>query len=351
MQPRVKRNGAAPAAWLRRRLVLLGHLFVYALVLPWLELLRWLPESVAMNIARAIGRGAYLLLARDRKWCEFNLRVAYGENLSPKERRRLSRAVFEHHAVMFCEILRMSREWLADRVVVEGMDEIHRAYAAGHGFLAVSCHLGNWEVMPSWSLMNGVPSVLVVRPLDNPFLDAYFERRRRTYGNLTVPRDSFGPREALRRLRAGEGLSLAIDQNYAEGGVFVPFLGVPAATAKGAGVLALKETAPVFLAVSHRRPDGRHQVFLQQLTELSRTGDFEADVRANLAYFTRVIERHILAHPEQYHWQHGRFRTRPEGKAWTSGDIEKALAEKSTPFAEPPDQYRSSASGPRRRAA
>jgi KDO2-lipid IV(A) lauroyltransferase len=48
--------------------------------------------------------------------------------------------------------------------------------------------------------------------------------------------------------------------------------------------------------------------------ELARSGDDAADIVANTALFTRVIEETIRRYPEQWLWVHRRWKTRPAGE-------------------------------------
>jgi KDO2-lipid IV(A) lauroyltransferase len=48
--------------------------------------------------------------------------------------------------------------------------------------------------------------------------------------------------------------------------------------------------------------------------ELIRTEDNEADIVANTAKFTKVIENVIRQYPNQWLWVHRRWKTRPPGE-------------------------------------
>ncbi|HEX6200395.1 MAG TPA: sulfatase-like hydrolase/transferase, partial [Thermoanaerobaculia bacterium] len=94
------------------------------------------------------------------------------------------------------------------------------------------------------------------------------------------------PKEVLRALRAGRVVAILGDQNAAEGGVFVPFFGKDAATARGPALFALRTGVPVFVGVALRRPGPtqRYDISVRRLN-IEPTGDLEADVHALLAAY------------------------------------------------------------------
>ena len=58
--------------------------------------------------------------------------------------------------------------------------------AHGRGVLFATAHLGNWELSAfAHALLTG-PMHVVVRPLDNPLIDALVERRRALSGNWLI---------------------------------------------------------------------------------------------------------------------------------------------------------------------
>jgi KDO2-lipid IV(A) lauroyltransferase len=251
-------------------------------------------------------------------------------------------AVYEHHARTIIEILRMDEAWIARHCTAQGLDHLleWRRANPGRGFLIVGGHIGNFEVLVGFGKSIGIESAMIARPLENPYFERLLQSRRRRYGLVSVPRARAMPRELLLRLRQGQGIGLAIDQNAARGGVFVNVLGVPAATARGAAVLALRENAAAFIISSHRLDDGRHRIVFGPPIEPVSTGDFERDVVIHTQRFSREFEQRILMHPEQYHWQHPRWRTRPDGSDWQATDPEGPLGSRTEPFFLPPARFR-----------
>lgn len=282
----------------------------WVLAWPWLALACALPGPAARVYARVLGHVVATLLVGERRRCLAHLRRGLGDVRSETELAALARAVFVHHALTFVEILRMTPAEVA-RVTVTGLEHLPviRAASAGRGIIAVSGHLGNFEVLAPAIERFGQPATLLVRPLDNPWFEAMLARCRRRYGARTLPRTQEGLREALRRLDRNEAVLFAIDQNAAQGGVAIRAFGHPARAAPGAVELALWRGCAVVVGATHRCDAGGHHLEFGPPIELVRTGRRAADVATNLQRLVDGVERHILAHPAQYHWQHDRWRT------------------------------------------
>jgi KDO2-lipid IV(A) lauroyltransferase len=111
-------------------------------------------------------------------------------------------------------------------------------------------------------------------------------------------------------VRAGQGVFYVPDQNAARRTVFVPFLGVQAATLGAIGGVLRRAGGRVLLMWARRDADGRQHIDLQPAWEGWPAVD-DADTAAR--YMAWIGER-LQAAPEQYLWVHRRFKTRPPGE-------------------------------------
>ena len=114
----------------------------------------------------------------------------------------------------------------------------------------------------------------------------------------------------------GETVGVLMDQNMTPPqGVFVDFFGLLACTASGIARVALKTNAAVVPAFTIWDPVIRkYRVHFEPAVTLIRTGNHEADVLANTAKFTKVIEEFVRKYPDQWLWVHKRWKTRPPGE-------------------------------------
>ncbi len=184
----------------------------------------------------------------------------------------------------------------------------------GKGVLFLAGHFGAWELSSFIHSLMGYPVHIVMRPLDNPFVDRLVDRYRTLHGNTTIGKKDYA-RGILTALKGGGCVGILVDQNALPGrGVFVDFFGVPACTVPGPARVALHTDAAVVPAFCiWDETLRRYRIHFGAEVPLVRTGNDEADVLANTAAFTRVIEEYARKYPDQWLWVHRRWKTRPEG--------------------------------------
>jgi len=95
----------------------------------------------------------------------------------------------------------------------------------------------------------------------------------------------------------------------------VEFFGISACTASGLARIALRTDAAVVPGFTVWDPAlGKYRLRFEPALQLIRTGNDEADVVANTALFTKVIESYVRRYPDQWLWVHRRWKTRPPGQ-------------------------------------
>lgn len=285
----------------------------------WLiaKLLGALPRPVAQRIGIGIGLVVYRLHGRLRRTGERNLQLAMPD-LTAGQRQQILRGVFTSLGRLlgeFCRFPRYTPENVNQIFVYDGLENYLAAKARGKGVLFLTAHLGGWEVSSYAHSICGHPMRIVVRELDNPYLNRMAENYRTRYGNSTVSKGNFA-RGLISAMRAGETVGLLMDTNMTPPqGVFVPFFGIQAYTATGLARVALHTDAavvPVFIPWDEKL--GKYRLRFEPALKLVRTGDSEADAAANTALFTRAIEEKVRQYPEQWLWVHRRWKTRPPGE-------------------------------------
>jgi Kdo2-lipid IVA lauroyltransferase/acyltransferase len=272
-----------------------------------------IPRPAAKRIGNALGEAAFWLDKRHRDITLNNLRAAFEQKLDASQRQSLARAVYRNLGQILFEVgWSLSADWetLCRQITITGLENYQEAYRRGKGVLAITAHMGNWELLPIVAKRAQIPINIVYRPLDFKPLDRFFEHTRSRYGAKLIP-SRRALVKILKALRKGEAVAMLMDQNvdFYEG-VWVDFFGHPACTSKAMAVIAMKTEAAVLPVFLYRQADGFRAVFGQILTPAASTGDKQKDVEARTAQYTKVIEDGVRVEPDQWFWVHQRWKTR-----------------------------------------
>jgi len=274
-----------------------------------LGLLSW---ETACRIGASLGAAGYSPLRIRKDVVEKQIAGAFPEK-SPEEVQRIARASFEHLGRTAIETaLLPQREGgvlsLVERV--DGWDRVEQARAEGKGMIFVAGHHGNWELLGAYIAARGIPFEVIARGMGNPLFGDYVNKIRTSLG-MVVMHDSDAVKRTPRALRAGRAVGFLSDQGVKGlASTYVTFLGRPAKTPRGAAVFALRFNAPVFFVDGIRLPNGKYRVIIEPV-EVAPTGDRETDVDAIVIRFTELLEKWVREFPEQYFWQHRRWRRQP----------------------------------------
>lgn len=272
-----------------------------------------LPWERAGKIGASVGAMGFRPLGVRRRVVERQIAGAFPE-LSRREVMEMARKSYEHLGRSSIETALLPGLGQAGvlRVVseVRNWDVVERAQAAGKGMIIVAGHLGNWELSAAYVAARGVPLDVIVRRMGNPFFEKYLNETRAQIG-MNVVHDAQAVRHTPRALREGRAVGFVADQGVRGlASTFVPFFGRPAKTPRGAGVFALRFGAPVIFVAALRKTDGTYLVGFEEIPVVD-TGDREKDVDGIVLRFTQVLEKWVRRAPEQYFWQHRRWRRQP----------------------------------------
>jgi len=283
----------------------------------FVRLIGMLPRPLAHAVGIMIGGAVYLLHPRLRRVGLRNLELAF-PNKSIAERRRIVRGVYVSLGRLLgeaCQFPKYTRENAGEIAVYQGFENFQEAESRGRGVLLLTGHFGGWEVGSFFHSLQGHPMQIVVRPLDNSYVDALVQRYRGLHGNSMIGKQEFA-RGLIAAMRQNLTVGILMDTNMTPPqGVFVDFFGIPACTASGVARVALHTDAAVVPAFTIWDPVLRkYRVEFDRPVDLVRTGDVEADTVANTAKFTKVIEEHVRRYPDQWLWVHRRWKSRPNGE-------------------------------------
>ena len=185
-----------------------------------------------------------------------NLQRAFSESRSHGELTKIGAKCYRNLGrglVEFCRFPTLTRQNLGGILEIEGLEHCTRGLAQGKGVIILSGHFGAWELLSPAFGLNGYPIEALVRSQRNPLADQLVSRHRRQVG-IQIHRVGHTPRGVVRSLRQNRLVIILADQDGGRDGIFIPFLGRLASTARGAARFAMETRGGVALPWSFNRP-------------------------------------------------------------------------------------------------
>jgi KDO2-lipid IV(A) lauroyltransferase len=285
-------------------------------------LARALPRSAALETFAAIGAAAGRIDRPAFRRAIDHLEIAYASATSDADRRRLARAMFRDLGRNVVDLLRLERmrpAALRDLVALEGLEHLDAALSRGRGVMALSAHLGNWELLGAALVAHGYPVHVIARPLFDTPSDRTLNDWRRGAG-LVVHTSENALLSAARALRNGEVVGVLLDQDTRGEGIFVEFFGRPAHVPTAPIALARRLGAAIVPMVIGLERSGAHRarVFPAIEAGASKTCASMTErvaLEQVIAQWHRILEREISRRPTQWPWFHRRWKKRPASVA------------------------------------
>jgi KDO2-lipid IV(A) lauroyltransferase len=275
--------------------------------LMWLA--HFLPFSVVARLGSLAGAGMFWLIPERRHVTRVNLAKCFPA-MGEAERERLARAHFRAFVRAFVErgvLWWAPPERIKRMVKFEGVE--HLSAVAGKRVILFAPHFAGLDAA-GICLSQDRPMATMYSRQKDPLFDRLMYQGRARFGVRLLSRQE-GIRRALTAIKSGALFYYLPDLDFGpKRSVFVPFFGVPAATSVGLSYIARIAGASVVPCVTRMLPGGGYLARFYPAWTGYPSGDDVADARRMNAF----IEERVLEMPEQYHWLHKRFKTRPPGE-------------------------------------
>jgi KDO2-lipid IV(A) lauroyltransferase len=272
------------------------------------SLVQRLPRHWAYALAVMAAKLAWWFSPLARPRLEFNLKIACPELArDERELRRISWLNFRNHAKAYADLMMLPTtniESMRPLLKVQGMEYLEEARAYGKGVLAVSCHMGSYEVVSAIWSATLAPVSFFAEELEPRALFEWYRDTRARLGISVLTLDHGGIRKVLQALRDQEMVITAIDRDITGTGHLMPFFGRLAPIPLGPASIALRLGTPLFPVCVYRLPDDTYMAEGGPLVIADDTGHARADQVRVTQELVRRIETFVQRHPEQWHVPH-----------------------------------------------
>ncbi|MCQ9207366.1 MAG: lysophospholipid acyltransferase family protein [Omnitrophica bacterium] len=276
---------------------------LYALFRIGRRLAMFLSPRAGYNVATAVGDIFYCFAKEDRKNLWHNLKIATGIS-DRRLLRKYTKNIFRNFAkclVDFFRFEKMDSNYMRTHISVAGKENLDRALAKGKGVIALSAHLGNWEMGAAAVTNLGYAFCQIALEHGDKRIDDFFARQRAFPGIKAIAPGSAQLKNCFKILKKNGILAIASDRDLTNNGISVNFCGRDAIMPKGAAAFSLKTGAPIVPTFLVRRGSGpNYDLIFDKPIEGKATGDKDADIRSIMKNCLSTLEAYVKRFPDQW---------------------------------------------------
>ena len=265
-------------------------------------LLRVTPPGLVRGVAALGGTLAYYAMGERRRIVRDNL----ARNL-PNDRRRhaaLARRTFRNLATASVDLFRLPHLPRGDLLAMVGCAErenMDAAHDMGKGVIAVTAHLGPYELGGAWLAAAGYPVHAMVEDLAPDVLDALATYR--TAAGMQVISMKQGVRGVFRLLEEQQIVLLVADRAVegTKGVVKLPFNDGVRPVPTGPAAIAVATGAPVVVGTITLNPNSPPRYLLHLDPPVVANGRSEEERLRLTRYITDRLAAAVRDHPDEWY--------------------------------------------------
>ena len=266
-------------------------------------LVNLLPLKLSYGMACFFADICYLIHVKDRRSIIKNMETIAGHVTDRRTLKRMARELYKNFAKYLVDFFRFSRideEYIKKFVKIEGTHNIDAALARGEGVIAMSAHIGNWELGASVISLIGYPLSAVVLPHRNKQIADFFKRQR-MIGKVMPIDIGASLKECYRVLKANKLLALLGDRDFTKNGLRFDFFGHKTLFPKGPAAFSYRLGAAIVPTLIVRQPDDTFSMTFEEPIYADREKAEDEAVLELTKKCASIIETYVKRYPTQWY--------------------------------------------------
>jgi KDO2-lipid IV(A) lauroyltransferase len=256
------------------------------------------PREFCYFVAKIIASLYFYFSKKDREVLNYNL------SLIVKDKKKLKKCIrevfinFSYYLVDFFWYSKLNKEFIKKYVKITGLEHIEEALKRKKGVIAITAHLGNYELGGAITSLLGYPLYAVALPHKDKRVDNFFNSQRKRVGLKIIPTGGATIKRCISVLRKGEILALLGDRDFSRSGIKIEMFSSYAFLPKGVAFFSLKTKStviPSFLIREEKK--FYHLIFEKPI--FSQDEDLkEKDI---IEKYAKVLEKYLEKYPQQWY--------------------------------------------------
>jgi KDO2-lipid IV(A) lauroyltransferase len=247
-----------------------------------------------------------------RKRALSNLAMARSLRLSNDQIKDIAKKSFQNLMITCLEYEKFAKEDDIHKIATcRNFETANQLLKDGKGVIFFCGHQANWEIL----FLEGtsrMPGVAIGKPTKNKYLYNWVLSIRQKFGGTIItPKNAI--KEGLRTLKQAKFLGIVGDQGMPDSGFCSPFLGRMSWTSPIPAMLSYRSSRPIIVATTLRQ-NGKYVITYSEPIWPDTTKSMEEEIPRLMKESLLILERSIIAHPDQWMWQHNRWKQQLPGK-------------------------------------
>jgi len=263
------------------------------------------------HIAQAVGA---LLSFVDRQRYQValnNLEVAFGDQFSPRERRKIARESFQHFARTMVDLLwspRLTQQNLSQYIDLENFEETVRDTGPERSLMIACYHYSNFEWLSLACGFLDLKGTIISQEFKNSSLDPIFKRLREQSGHQLVPRER-GIMRLYKVLRRKGRTAMLVDLTVPPGqsAVAINCFGLETSVTSAHAWLHERTGVPIVPAHTEPLPGGCYRLVFHP--RIANTAGMTHQQIAQACW--NSFEPYVRQNPAPWLWMYKYWRYRP----------------------------------------
>jgi Kdo2-lipid IVA lauroyltransferase/acyltransferase len=240
-----------------------------------------------------------------------NLEVAFGGELSERDRRKIARESFQHFARAVIDFLwspNLTRETFSRYIAFQNFEETVRGAPPERGLIVACCHYSNFEWLSLACGFADLISTIIAQEFGNSLLDPIFKTIREQAGHELIPRKG-GIVRLYKVLRRNGSTALLVDLTVRprQGGVAINCFGLKKSVPFAHAWLHERTGAPIVPAHCEPLPGGRYRVIFHP--KIDNTAGMTHQQIAQACWDS--FEPYVRKNPAPWLWMYKHWRYLP----------------------------------------
>ena len=240
-----------------------------------------------------------------------NLEVAFGDQLSIQERRKIARESFQHFARTMVDLLwspRLTPENFSSYLEFENLEEIARRTGPERSFMIACYHYSNFEWLSLAGGFLDFKGTIISQEFKNSLLDPIFKKLREQSGHELIPRER-GLVRLYKVLRRKGRTALLVDLTVppSQAAVAIDCFGLKTSVTSAHAWLHERTGVPIIPAHCQPLPDGRYRIIFHP--KIDHTAGMTHQQIAQACW--NSFQPYVRKNPAPWLWMYKHWRYRP----------------------------------------